>query len=100
MFSGAEQLVESFFVELSAQLKLRAGLEGIGEDLADYGESFSGLAWFPVVGPWIERGRGAAKLIGKLLQRRREGTGGRRRKLEDALSKLEHPLLVVVDDID
>jgi hypothetical protein len=61
MFSGAEQLVEAFFVELSAQLKTRSGLEQVGEDLAEYGESFSGLGWFPVVGPWIERGRGAAK---------------------------------------
>src|SRR6266699_5117483 len=31
MFSGAEQLVESFFVELSAQLQLRPGLADVGK---------------------------------------------------------------------
>lgn len=100
MFSGAEQLVESFFVELSAQLRIRPGLESIGEDLADYGEAFAGLGWLPVVGPWIERGRGAAKILGKYLSRRREGTGDRRKKLACELSKLERPIVVVVDDID
>ena len=57
MFSGADQLVQAFFVELSAQLKIRAGLAEIGKLLEDYGETFSGLGWLPLVGPWIERGR-------------------------------------------
>jgi len=100
MFSGAEQLVESFFVELSSQLRLRPGLREIGNDLADYGEAFAGLGWLPMVGPWIERGRGAAKVLGKYLSRRREGTQGRREKLAKALRGLEHPIVVVLDDID
>jgi KAP-like P-loop domain-containing protein len=100
MFSGAEQLVESFFVELSSQLRLRPGLQEIGNDLADYGEAFAGLGWLPMVGPWIERGRGAAKVLGKYLSRRREGTQGRREKLSLALRGLEHPIVVVLDDID
>lgn len=100
MFSGAEQLVESFFVEVAAQLKLKPGLAEIGEDLADYGEAFAGLGWLPVVGPWIERGRGAAKVLGKFLRRRREGTQGRREKLNKELARLEHPIIVVLDDID
>jgi hypothetical protein len=100
MFSGAEQLVESFFTEVAAQLKMRAGLAEVASDLADYGEAFSGLSWLPVVGPWIERGRGGAKVLSKLLQRRKEGTGGRRSKLEAALGALERPIVVVLDDID
>jgi predicted KAP-like P-loop ATPase len=100
MFSGAEQLVESFFVELSAQLKVRPGLGQIGKDFEDYGEAFSGLAWLPLVGPWIERGRMATKIWGKLLQRRKEGTGGRRAKLQAALRQLKQPLIVILDDID
>lgn len=100
MFSGAEQLVDSFFIELSSQLRMRPGLEAVGEDLADYGEAFSGLGWLPVVGPWIERGRGTAKILGKYLKRRSEGTGGRRDKLKDELRKLEKPIVVVLDDID
>ena len=100
MFSGAEQLVESFFVELSAQLKVRPGLAEVGRDLEDYGEAFSGLAWLPLIGPWIERGRGAAKVLTKILQRRKEGVGGRRAKLAKALAQLEKPIVVILDDID
>jgi hypothetical protein len=100
MFSGAEQLVESFFVELSAQLKVRPGLAEVGKDLEDYGEAFSSLAWLPLVGPWIERGRGATKILGKILQRRKEGVRGRRAKLAKALADLEKPIIVILDDID
>lgn len=100
MFSGAEQLVESFFVELSAQLRIRPGLAEIGKDLEDYGETFAGMTWLPLVGPWIERGLGAARVLSKILQRRKEGVGGRRAKLERALAALDKPILVVVDDID
>src|SRR2546423_739730 len=85
MFSGAEQLVTSFFIELSAQLRLRRDLAEIGTDLEDYGESFSGLGWLPIVGSWIERGRLASKLMAKALQRRKEGVGGRHEKLTQAL---------------
>lgn len=56
MFSGADQLVQSFFIELSAQLKLRPDLSEVGELVGDYGETFSGLGWLPLIGPWIERG--------------------------------------------
>lgn len=100
MFSGTEQLVSAFFVELSAQLKLRPGLASVGESLEDYGESFSGLGWLPLVGPWIERGRGATKLFARLLQRRKEGIGGRREKLRAALLQLDRPIVVVLDDVD
>ncbi len=100
MFSGTEQLVESFFVELAAQLKIRPGLAEVGKDLEDFGETFSGMGWLPLVGPWIERGRGAAKLLGKLLERRKEGVGGRRAKLANALATLRTPILIVLDDID
>src|SRR5439155_4255444 len=89
MFSGAEQLVEAFFAEISAQLKLRPGLADVGKDMEDYGEMFSGMGWLPVVGPWIERGRGATKILAKILQRRKEGVGGHRVKVEKALGALD-----------
>ncbi len=72
MFSGAQQLVESFFIELTA----------------------------PVVGSWIERLRIAVSLLGKSMERRKEGVGARRAKLGKALAKLDRPILVFVDDID
>ena len=43
MFSGTAQLVESFFIELAAQLKIHSDLAEIGEKFEAYGEIFSGL---------------------------------------------------------
>ena len=100
MFSGAEQLVESFFVELSAQLKVRPDFSELGSKLNDYGEIFSGMSWLPLVGPWMDRGRVAKNILAKILQRRKEGVGGRRLKVENALAAVDKPLVVVVDDID
>jgi predicted KAP-like P-loop ATPase len=100
MFSGAEQLVQSFFSELSAQLKLKPGLVEVGKGLEEYGEMFSGLAWVPIVGPWIERGQDLAKLIENLLQRKKEGVGSQRAKVDKALRALNKPIVVVLDDID
>ena len=100
MFSGADQLVESFFVELAAQLRISPGLAEVGRYLEEYGETFSGMAWLPLVGPWIERSRDVTKFLGKLLQRRKEGIGGGRAKLEEILAGLDKPIVVVLDDID
>ncbi len=100
MFSGTDQLVNSFFTELSAQLKLRPGLAQIGQAMEDYGELFSGLAWLPIVGPWIDRGRKVTKTLGKVLQRRKGGIDGPRAAVEKALAALDRPIVVIVDDID
>src|SRR6266851_1894521 len=100
MFSGAAQLVEAFFAELAAQLKIRPGLANIGKQLEEYGEMFSGMGWIPIIGPWIERGRGLGKIASKVLQRRKEGVDARRTKLRNALSVLSKPIVIVLDDID
>ena len=100
MFSGAEQLVQSFFSELSAQLKLKPGLAEVGKGLEEYGDIFSNLTWLPVIGPWIERGQDLAKLVAGVLQRKKEGVAGQRTKVDKALRELQHPIVVVLDDID
>jgi hypothetical protein len=100
MFSGAEQLVQSFFSELSAQLKLKPGLAEVGKGLEEYGDIFSNLTWLPVIGPWIERGQDLAKLVGGVLQRKKDGVAGQRAKVDKSLRELQHPIVVVLDDID
>ncbi len=100
MFSGTEQLVESFFTELAAQLRVRENLAGIARNLEEYGEAFSRLGWIPVVGPWIARGGSTSRLLSKMLERRREGIGKRRATLEASLAALGRPVVVVIDDID
>ncbi|GEO96896.1 KAP family P-loop NTPase fold protein [Kocuria turfanensis] len=100
MFSGADQLVDSFFVELAAQLKLKAGLPAIGKLVEEYGEVFSGLGWVPVVGTWFERSKVATTLVGRLMQWREEGVEQRQDRLRKALLELEKPIIVFLDDID
>ncbi len=100
MFSGAQQLVEAFFLELGAQLRVSPGLAEVGEDLQQYGEAFSAVSWLPLVGPWIARGRDLAKVVGGLLQRRKEGITARRAKLQNVLAQLKKPIVVALDDID
>lgn len=100
MFSGAEQLVDAFFGEISEELKLRRGLGEIGESLEEYGNLFSGLTSIPLVGSWIEGGTGALKLAGGSLRKWKGGSQGRRSKVTKALQALSHPLVIVLDDID
>lgn len=100
MFSGTDQLVDAFFVELSAQLKIRSDTSEIGVRLEEYGDAFAGLNWLPILGPWVERSRMTAKMVGALMKRRKEGISGRRIELATRLSQLRTPIVVVVDDVD
>lgn len=101
MFSGAEQLVDSFFIELSAQLKMQPGLGDVGQAIEEYGEAFAGLGWLPFVGAWLERVRLIGKATGKLMQRHKEGAASKRRKVYAALNgEGVPPILVTLDDID
>jgi len=88
MFSGTQQLVEHFFDELTAQLKIRPGLAEIGKALDDYSDVFTGVA------------RVATKGLGKLLQRKKTGIGQNRVRVEKILANLDKPIVVVLDDID
>ena len=100
MFSGANQLVQSFFIELSAQLKLRPDLAEIGGLIEDYGDTFSGLGWLPLVGPWIERGRVVTDLVAKVLQRKKEGVRSSQNRVRRSLKGIDKPIVVILDDID
>ena len=100
MFSGTPQLIEAFFIELSVQLKRRPSLDEIGDFLEEYGELFAGLGWIPVVGTWFERVRVLAKFTQRHRKTQKDGVHGKRKMLETALSKLDKPILVVLDDID
>ncbi len=100
MFSGAQQLVEIFFIELAAQLKIRPGLAEVAKDLENYGSMFSGMVWLPFIGPWIERGRGLTKILNKYLKHRKKGVGEHRAMLEKALADLNKPIIIILDDID
>lgn len=107
MFSGTEQLVESFFRELSAQLHLKKGrLEDIASDIEAYGDLLSPVGDILTIlgllpgGGAIGKVRNAAGAVKRLKDRRKLSATEQRKKLAGELAKLEHPLVVVVDDID
>ncbi|ADV28442.1 KAP P-loop domain protein [Pseudoxanthomonas suwonensis 11-1] len=99
MFSGADQLVQAFFSELSAQLKQKDFGE-ISELIDDYGELISGLAWVPLVGPWLARLKAAFEIISRILRGRAGSADERRRRIQEALKGLDEPIVVILDDID
>src|ERR1043165_1116706 len=98
MFSGAEQLLHSFFSEVAAQLRFRSTLSEVAESIEAYGETFSALSWLPVLGPWIARGGTAAKAFNTITQRRKRGMGAMKARVEKTLTSLEQPVVVVLDD--
>ena len=100
VFSGDQQLVESFFAELSAQLKLRPTLSEVGKALENYGEIFYSMRSLPLVGALIEQGQMATEILSKLLRAREEGIGARRARIEKALAALDKPIVVILDDIE
>lgn len=101
MFSGAEQLVDSFFAELAAQLRLKGDkFRAIADDLDSYSELLTPLGLLPFVGGWFDRARGVASAAKKFQDKRKHGVAERRTRLSEELSKLEQPIVVVLDDID
>jgi hypothetical protein len=100
MFSGAEQLVDSFFIELTAQLRVQSRFRDLADSLERYGEVFSSLGRLPVVGPWIDLGRGIAKVVRKEVERRRVGVSSPRDQVRRRLAALDQPIAIVIDDLD
>lgn len=100
MFSGAEQLVQSFFSELSSQLKLNPALAEIGKAIGEYGDLFDNFSWLPLIGPWIKGGTGLAKATSSLLQRKKNGISNEKSRVSEALKKSKQKIVVVLDDID
>jgi predicted KAP-like P-loop ATPase len=100
LFSGAEQLVDFFFSELSSQLRVRAGLGSIASQLTEYGQALEGLAWLPVAGAWMGRLGAISKVLKTLVGNRQVTASSRKRSLRNALLELSRPVVVVLDDID
>lgn len=101
MFSGTEGLVESFFSELSAQLRLRPGkLPDLANALEAYGQILAPLRVLPGVGIWIERFRVASSSLKQLSDRKRKGITPQRTIVSEKLAELERPIVVMIDDID
>lgn len=102
MFSGTDALVNSFFREISAQLRERnqGGYASVADRLDRYSDVLTPLVWLPVVGPWAGRLKtltGAAK---QFKDKNQKSAAEQKRTVSEALAALNSPIVVVVDDID
>ena len=95
MFSGTKQLIESFFRELSEQLRTGncSCFDKLADSLRDYGEIFARVKYVSVFGLGM-------LLISKYLRRGKKGIDKRKAKVTTALASLDKPIVVIVDDID
>lgn len=102
MFSGTEQLVDSFFREISAELRIQdeKKFSKIADGLSEYGDMLSPIAMIPFIGGWFDRTFKSYKVAHQWWKNRKAGSQPIRAKVSDALKELDNPVIVVIDDID
>lgn len=102
LFSGTQPLTDVFFREIAAELRVedRSRFETIAEGLNKYGDVLSPVAVIPFVGGWWDRAYRATKTLANWWADRKKGSRTFRTTVTDALSELDHPIVVVIDDID
>ena len=103
LFSGTEQLLGRFFVELSAQMKERGDLENIVAAIGKYGHTLSGPAGLfasflggPLAG---QSASVLLKVVGDLASPP-ESLNRLRDNVARALKERDKPIIVVLDDVD
>lgn len=96
LFSGAEELVDRFFVELASKLEASGSprLKRIGKASAEYGEALSPLA--SLVSPRL----GTALRITGHFAKGKKSAIAKRDRISNLLSELDQPIVVFVDDLD
>ena len=100
MFSGTEQLVDSFFREVSAQLHLKEGrLDAIATEVEAYGDLLSPVAdvasvlsALPFSG-WLGRARDAANAVKRFQERRKLSVTISDKSSQGTWLHLSNPLL-------
>ena len=97
LFSGSEHLVQTFFSELTAHVRIKLGLDRIGEMLDDYGDHLSAV---PLVGPWPARAKLLLRLTGFWQKPKKSQIETTRDRIGEALKRQERPIIVVLDDLD
>ena len=87
LFSGSEHLVESFFSELTAHVRIGLGLDRIGKMLDEYGDHLSAV---PLVGPWPARAKLLLRVTGFWQKPKKSRIEVTRDKIGKALKSQEH----------
>ena len=97
LFSGTEHLVQAFFSELTAHVRIRLGLDNVGKLLDDYGDHLSAV---PFVGPWPARARLLFRVLGLWQKPKKPQIEATRDKIGKALERQGEPIIVMLDDLD
>jgi len=101
MFSGADQLTEMFFGELSAQLgKKGQKLKGVAQEITSYRRLLTPLKILPVVGAYTERVEEGLDAIEAVITERGGSVAEQRKRISSSLESVEKPIVVVLDDLD
>jgi len=101
LFSGTSELVQMFFSEVAEQLRFESGtLNTIADEFERYAEKVAPLQGLPFVGEWIGRVGDSAEALKRLRGKGEGGVKAKRKKVEEKLSELESPVVVVIDDVD
>jgi predicted KAP-like P-loop ATPase len=101
MFSGADQLIERFFIELAEQLKQGPSkFEKAADLFARYSKAVAPLQFVPVLGSLFEGAANLGEVVKAVADERRGGIAEHRQRLSTALRELDSPIVIVIDDID
>lgn len=102
MFSGTTQLVDAFFRELAAQLRLQhnAKLDKIIDAIDNYSSLLTPFAWVPGVGWMFTQWKALTGATRKIRESAKKSAIEQKAQLAKTLMDLETPILVFIDDID
>lgn len=103
----AEALIQDFLVQLSAQLHIpnrpKEALKAAKEILS-YSKLFSVMKFIPGAEPWASTVEGVFEVVGtasnKIGKLKDLDLLGRKKKVQDALRRLDVSIVVIIDDID
>ena len=103
VFSGAEQLVDRFFLVLSSEMMKESSLKSIGKFFAKYGAALSQTisVFLKLQGYlWISALTDVLSNVMKKINVSIKTSVDLRTKIENEFRELDQPVVVVLDDID
>lgn len=102
-FTGTDQLLQQFFVMLSSAFENKAGkaFKNISKKIAEYGGSVVDIAaLFPLLSTAGVVGKVAVKLLAANKDISDKDILKQKQEITSMLLKLQHKVLIVIDDID
>ena len=101
LLSGTEALVAGLFGEINAQLKQRGKqYRSIATKMLRYSELVAPIAAIPVAGSWSAGLLAMASFARKFRELRSVSVAAQKEQVTKALGSLDHPIVVIIDDID